>query len=424
MTVFRGTVLDTPEDATLGTIRLRAEADAALVVEDGRISARGPFAETVRDHPGHEVVDLREGLVLPGLVDAHVHYPQVRVIGALGMPLLQWLEECALPEEARLESIDYARQVADEFVQGLVSAGTTTALVFGSHFASAVDALFERVTRAGLRVTAGLVASDRSLPEPLLSTPDRFYAESMALAARWHGVGRTRYAATPRFSYSASEDMLDACGSVLKDVEGAWFTSHVNENVAEVAAVAELFAAAEHYVDTYDRHGLVGPRAVLAHNVHASDPEVALLAARGAAVAHCPTSGSCWFPMRRHVEHGVRVALGSDVGAGTGFSILKEALQAYLMQQLLGADGLALTAPDLLHLATRSGALALGLGDEVGDLSVGKQFDALWIRPVPSDPLDVGLQHAASPEDALAKTLALGSAADIADVWVGGQSLR
>jgi guanine deaminase len=127
--------------------------------------------------------------------------------------------------------------------------------------------------------------------------------------------------------------------------------------------------------------------------------------------------------MRRHVEHGVRVALGSDVGAGTGFSMFKEALQAYLMQQLLGTDGLALTAPDLLHLATRSGALALGLGDEVGDLSVGKQFDALWIRPVRSDPLDVGLRHAASPEDALAKTLALAGAADIAAVWVGGQRI-
>jgi guanine deaminase len=241
-------------------------------------------------------------------------------------------------------------------------------------------------------------------------------------------VGRTRYAVTPRFSYSASEDLLDACGSVLKDVEDSWFTSHVNENLAEVAAVAELFAAAEHYVDTYDRHGLVGTRTVLAHNVHASDPEVALLSARGAAVAHCPTSnsslGSGTFPMRRHVEHGVRVALGSDVGAGTGFSIFKEALQAYLMQQLLGDDGLTLTAPDLLHLATRSGALALGLGDDVGDLSVGKQFDALWIRPVASDPLDVGLRHAATWEDALAKTLALASAADIADVWVGGHSVR
>ena len=220
MTVFRGTVLDTPGDTVLGSIRLRAEADAALVVDNGRISARGPFAETVRDHPGHAVVDLRGGLILPGMVDTHVHYPQVRVIGALGMPLLQWLDECALPEEARLESIDYARQVADEFVQGLVSAGTTTALVFGSHFASAVDALFERVASAGLRSRPGWSRATARSRSNYSAPPDRFYAESMALAARWHGVDRTRYAVTPRFSYSASEDMLDACGSVLKDVEG------------------------------------------------------------------------------------------------------------------------------------------------------------------------------------------------------------
>ncbi|MDV3222836.1 guanine deaminase [Intrasporangium sp.] len=426
MTIFRGTVLDTPDGTAPGGIRLRSETDAALVVVDGRITARGPFAETLRAHPGHDVVDLRGGLILPGLVDTHVHYPQVRVIGALGLPLLQWLDEWALPEEARLESTDYARAVAEEFVRGLVSAGTTTALVFGSHFAAAVDVLFETAARSGLRVTAGLVASDRSLPEPLLTTPDRFYDESTALAERWHGVGRTRYAVTPRFSYSASDEMLDACASVLKDVDGAWFTSHVNENVAEVTAVAQLFAAAEHYVGTYDRHGLLGSRAVLAHNVHATDPELDLLAGRGASVSHCPTSnaslGSGMFPMRRHVGQGVRIALGSDVGAGTGFSMLKEALQAYLVQQLLGPDGLPLTAPDLLHLATRSGALALGL-DDVGDLGVGKQFDAIWVRPAVGLPLDVGLRHAASPEDALAKTIALGGPADIAAVWVGGDRL-
>jgi guanine deaminase len=374
------------------------------------------------------VVDLREGLVLPGLVDTHVHYPQVRAIGALGMPLLQWLDECALPEEARLAAVDYAREVADEFVQGLVSAGTTTALVFGSHFAPAVDVLFEEVARTGLRVTAGLVASDRGLPDALLTTPDVFYEEAMALAGRWHRVGRARYVVTPRFSYSASDAMLDACGSVLKDVDGSWFTSHVNESTAEVAEVAKLFAGAEHYVDTYDRHGLVGPRTVLAHNVHATEPELGLLGAEGAAVAHCPTSnsalGSGLFPMRRHLDHDVRVALGSDVGAGTGFSIFKEALQAYFVQHLLGPDGVPLRAADLLHLATRSGALALGLGDQVGDLGVGRQFDAVWVRPVAGDPLDVGLRHAASPEDALAKTFALAASADLAGVWVGGDRIR
>jgi guanine deaminase len=352
----------------------------------------------------------------------------VRAIGALGMPLLEWLDRCALPEETRLASVDYARDVATEFVGGLVGAGTTTALVFGSHFASAVDVLFEEVERVGLRVTSGLVVSDRSLPEPLLSTPDRTYDESVALTRRWHGRGRTRYAVTPRFSYSASDDLLDACASVMKDVPGSWFTSHVNENRAEIAEVARLFAEAEHYVDTYDRHGLVGPSTVLAHNVHATDRELGLLASQGASVAHCPTSnsalGSGLFPLREHVDHGVRVALGSDVGAGTGFSLFKEGLQAYFMQQLLGPAGLPLASPDLLFLATRAGALALGLDGEVGDLSVGRQFDALWVRPAAGDPLDVGLRHAACAEDALAKTFALATPAHVAGVWVGGDRVK
>jgi guanine deaminase len=433
VTIYRGTFLDTPPgapgapDAPTGNV-LRADTDIALRVVDGTIVERGPYADVRRRHADARVVDLREGLVLPGLVDTHVHYPQVRAIGALGMPLLQWLDECALPEKARLASVAYAREVATEFVDGLVSAGTTSALVFGSHFASAVDVLFEEVERVGVRVTAGLVVSDRSLPDALLSTPERGYDEALELARRWHGRGRSRYAVTPRFSYSASDDLLDSCRAVLKDVPGAWFTSHVNENPAEIAAVARLFVDAEHYVDTYDRHGLVGPSTVLAHNVHATDRELAVLASQGAAVAHCPTSnaalGSGLFPLRAHAEHGVRVALGSDVGAGTGFSLFKEGLQAYFMQQLLGAEGLPLTAPDLLHLATRAGALALGLDDLVGDLSVGKQFDAVWVRPLAGDPLDVGLRHAACPEDALAKTFALAGGADLAGVWVGGDRVK
>jgi guanine deaminase len=380
------------------------------------------------DHPEEDVLDLREGLLLPGFVDTHVHYPQVRVIGALGMPLLEWLERCALPEECRLAETAYARDVAREFVAGLVAAGTTSALVFGSHFAGAVDALFEEVTRAGLRVTAGLVVSDRALPEPLLTTPERAYDEARTLAARWHGVGRTRYAVTPRFSYSASEAVLEACAAVLKDEPGTWFTSHVNENPAEVAEVSRLFAEAAHYVGTYDCHGLVGRSSVLAHNVHPTDDELAVLAGRGASVAHCPSSnsalGSGLFPLRRHVEHGVRVALGSDVGAGTGFSLLKEGLQACFMQSLLGREGLPLTSTHLLHLATRAGAMALGLSDDVGDLSVGRQFDAVWVRPLADDPLDVGLRHAASPEDALAKVFALGTPADVAGTWVAGTRLK
>jgi guanine deaminase len=423
MTIYRARVFDTPDDPFADGV-LRADNDAGLLVVDGVVADRGSFRSVQSEHPEEEVVDLRDGILLPGLVDTHVHYPQVRVIGALGMPLLEWLDNCALPEEVRLAAPEYAAEAAREFIRCLVTAGTTTALVFGSHFAEAVDALFAEASRVGVRVTSGLVVSDRLLPGELLTTPERSYEEALRLAGRWHEAGRTRYAVTPRFSYSASDELLDSCAAVLKDVPTAWFTSHVNENLAEIAAVARLFEQADHYVGTYDRHGLIGPGSVLAHNVHATDQELALLGARGAAVAHCPTSnaalGSGLFPMRPHLDHGVRVALGSDVGAGTGFCLFKEGLQAYFMQQLLGPHGIPLTATHLLHLATRAGALALGLGETVGDLSVGKQFDAIWLRPHAGDPLDIGLRQAASADHALAKIFALAEPAAITRVWIGG----
>ena len=425
MTLFRAAVLDTPHSPFAGGA-LRTEEDCGLLVEHGVITARGPFPRVSRDHPGEEVLDLREGLVLPGLVDTHVHFPQVRVIGGLGLPLLDWLEQRALPEELRLSDVDVARGVARDFVTGLVDAGTTTALVFGSHFPAAVDVMFEAAATWGLRVTTGLVTSDRGLPDPLLTTPERAHEESVGLAARWHGKGRLRYAVMPRFALSAGDAMLASCAATLADLDGAWFTSHVNENLREIDEVAALFGGAS-YVDTYDRHGLVTRRSVLAHDVHPTDPELATLAERGASVAHCPTSnaalGSGLFPLRRHVEAGVRVALGSDVGAGTGFSMLKEGLQAYFVQRLLGDEGLPLTAAHLLWLCTAAGADALGLGDEVGDLSVGRQFDAIWLLPEPGDPLAVGLRNATSAEDALAKVFALGTTSDVGGVWVGGDQI-
>ncbi len=232
---------------------------------------------------------------------------------------------------------DYAAAVATEFVDGLARAGTTSALVFGSHFAPAVDALF---TEADAGRAAGDVRPGGQRPAAARRPADDAGpggGGGPALAERWHGVGRSRYAVTPRFSLSCSPALMQASAELLGSLDDAFFTSHVNENPAEVAAVADLHGG---YVDSYDRYGLLGPASVLAHDVHPTDAELAVLAARGTAVAHCPTSnaalGSGLFPLRRHREAGVRVALGSDVGAGTGFSLLKEGLQAYFAQQLLG----------------------------------------------------------------------------------------
>jgi guanine deaminase len=424
MTLYRATVMDTPRNPFVETDALKADSDVAIVVRDRVITARGPYTEVVAEADQEEVVDLRGGVLLPGMVDTHVHYPQIRALAGLGMPLLDWLEKCALPEEARMADAGYAREVAGDFVDGLVRAGTTTALVFGAHFAPAVDCLFEQAAASGLRVSAGLVVSDRILRPDLLTSPEQALADGLALAGRWHRKDRLRYAVTPRFSLSTTGALLESCAALLREVDGALFTSHVNENTAEVDTVRGLFPECTSYVDTYHRAGLLGRRSVLAHNVHPTDPELDALAATGASVAHCPSSnsalGSGLFPLRRHVERGVRVALGTDVGAGTSFSLLREGLQSYFMQALLGADGLPLTSAHMLYLATAAGAAALDLDQQVGDLSVGKQFDAVWVAPQAGSTLDVVLRHAADADDALAKVFALAGPSDVRRVWVGG----
>ena len=397
MTIYAATVVDTPGDPFAGDPAAALAEDGALLVRDGVIRARGSLAELQAAHPGQPVTRLDGGLLVPGFVDTHVHYPQIRAIGGLGLPLLDWLEQCALPEESKLADRAYARAVAGEFTDGLVASGTTSALVFGSHFAPAMNELFAAAEHRGLNITSGLVLSDRILRPDLLNSPETALADSADLILRWHDRGRLRYAVTPRFSLSASDEMLDVCAQLLG--KGVWFTSHINENLAEIATVAGLFPGARHYLDTYCRHGLVTPRSVFAHNVHPGDAELTLLA-----------------------EHGVRVALGSDVGAGAGLFLPKEALQAYFIQQLLGPDGLPLTPAHLLYLMTRGGARALGLDDRIGDFAVGKDFDAVWLRPAAGSTLAVNLKHACDTTDALARIFALAPPADVAGVWIRGVS--
>ncbi|EYB69134.1 guanine deaminase [Deinococcus phoenicis] len=427
MKLYRAALMHTPDNPFSAPGALQVQEDGGLLVEDGQILASGPYAQVRAAHPRAEAVDLRGGVLLPGFIDTHVHYPQVRVLGGLGMQLLEWLDRNTLPEEARLSDPGYARAVAREFLSALASNGTTTALVFGSHYASAMDEFFSEAAQTGLRVVAGQVVSDRMLRPELHTTPERAYAEGKALIERWHGVGRTLYAVTPRFSLSASEGILDACAALMQEFPDVRFTSHINENPREVQTVRELFPGARDYLDTYERAGLVTRRSVLAHNVHPTDRELGVMAAHRCTAAHCPCSnsalGSGLFPLRRHLQAGVHVSLGTDVGGGTGFSMLKEGLQAYFMQQLLGAAGEALDPAKLLYLATRAGAEALGLEDLTGDFSVGKAFDAVYLRPPEGSTLDTVLRHADSPGRVLADLFTLGTQQDVAQVWVGGDAV-
>lgn len=423
--LVRARIFHTPSDPFRHSRGLIAHHDGALLIRDGRIAASGDYSAIRNAALDADELDLRPGVVLPGLVDTHVHFPQVRIIGGLGRSLLDWLVDVALPEEARMADEGYARVTARLFLRALAAHGTTTALVFGAHFAPAMTALFEAAGKSGLRIISGLVVSDRQLRPDLHVTPEQAYRDTTALVARFHGQGRLLYAVTPRFALSTSEPMLEMCRAVVDEHADVRAQTHINENPAEIADVRSAFPWARDYFDIYERHGLAGPRTVLAHNVHPSDGELARMAASGTSIAHCPCSnaalGSGIFPLRRHLDAGIACGLGSDVGGGIGFGILKEGLQAYLMQRV-AHDGVPLDAARLLYLATLGGATALGLGQEIGDFTPGKAADFVCLQPPDGSPLDAIYRRAGSPEELLSSIFTLAGAESVRGVWVEGET--
>jgi guanine deaminase len=423
--IVRARVAHTPRNPFDCEGALEVFQDGGLAFADGRILACGPFGDVQAGYPEAGILDARDTILLPGLVDCHVHYPQIGVIGSMGLELMDWLKSRCLPEEARLADPAYADAAAERFVQRLAANGTTTALVFGSHFPAAQEALFAAASRRGLRVASGLVVSDRGLlPELHVSASSAFEA-SRGLIDRWHGRGLIRYAVTPRFSVSCSDETLARCGELLGSADGLLFTTHLNESRGEIDLVASLFPEARDYLETYERHGLVGSRSVFAHDVHVTDDELRRLAGADASVAHCPSSnaflGSGLFSLRRHLAAGVRVALGTDVGAGTGLSLLKEGLAAHDVQMLQSAEGVRLSPAHLLWLATAAGALALGLSAEVGDLGAGKSADFLLVRPPAGSTLADVLERSESLADALGAVFTLAREESIAEVRVAGR---
>lgn len=421
--LIRATVFHTPENAFHTEAALRAHADGALAVRGGKVLACGDYSGVHPLFPDASVRDLRGSWLLPGFVDTHIHFPQVRLIGELGHSLMDWLDRFTLPEEARFSDPDYAAAIAGEFVHGLVSHGTTTALVFGAHFVDATAALFDVAARAGVRLTGGLVLSDRMLRTELHSTPDAAWRNCRALMDRVRGRPRLGYAVIPRFALSASEPMLEVCQALLQSDLSALFTSHINESPREIESVASLFPWAHDYLEVYEKYDLIGQRSVLAHNVHPTDAEIDRFAARGASVAHCPCSnaalGSGIFPMRRHLERNAHIALGTDVGGGTGFGVMKEALQAHLLQRV-APDTMTISPAQMLYLATRAGAEALGMEDTIGDFSPGKSADYVVMRPAEKGTLAAVLRGGGDPSRILAALFTLGNADSICEVRVEG----
>lgn len=424
-TAIRGrvvTCLDDPRSSGPGA--LRHEPDGLVLINDGVIEAVGPADALLPTLPPDTAVEHHPGcLISPGFIDTHVHYTQTAMIGAHGAHLLDWLERYAFPAERLFADRTHADAMARAFCDELICNGTTTALVFCSVHSSSVDALFEEAERRNLRLIAGKVLMDRNAPADLLDTPQSSYDESKALIARWHNRGRALYAITPRFAPTSSPEQLELAGALWAEHPSVFVHSHLSESTAECAWVRELFPDCDNYLDVYDAFGLTGRRAVYAHGVHLGEDELAHCHHTGTALAHCPTSnfflGSGVFNLdaATRADRPVHVGLGTDVGAGTSFSMFATLNEAYKAAQLSGS---VLDGPRGWYLATLGAARALDLDQRIGSLQPGREADIIVIDPAATPLLKLRSERCESIEELLFVLMTLADDRSISATYVSG----
>ena len=425
--VVQGAVLTYRDDPAVAEARHAVRfyrRGAIAVAGDGRIIWCGHANRLPQRFRGLRVDDYGEALVLPGFIDAHIHFPQYRMLAAPGADLLDWLNRFTYPEEQRYSSAPHARAAAETFLDRLVRHGTTAAVVFSTVHRSATETLFAAAERRGQAIVSGKTMMDRNAPQELRDDPESGVRDSEAIIERWHRRGRLRYAITVRFAVTSTEDQLREAGALAARHPDCYVHSHLSESEGEIEYVRRLFPQAEDYTDVYDRYGLLGPRSLYAHGIHLSERECARLSESGATVVHCPTSntflGSGLFDAARvgHADRPVRIGIATDVGGGTSYSMLHTLGEAYKVAMLRGR---APAVHELFHLATRGNAVNLGLDDEIGSLDPGRWADLVVLDPTATPVLEARHALSESLEDTLFALAILGDDRAVRATYIAGR---
>lgn len=402
--------------------------DAVQVNSTGGVLIRGGLIEMVGDaatlhasHPNAKVVEYSDKLILPGFVDAHVHYPQTGIIASWGKRLIDWLNTYTFPEEMRFGDPDYAADVAGRYLDLTLANGTTTVCSYATIHPTSVDAIFEAAAARGQRVVAGKTCMDRNAPDGLRDTAQSAFDDSKALIDKWHGQGRAHYAITPRFSPTSTVEQLNALGALWAEHPEVLMQTHLSEQVDEIEWVKGLYPDARDYLDTYEAHGLLGARGIYGHSIHMEPREMDRLSEVGGAVVHCPTSntfiGSGLFDLAAMKAHSIPVGLATDTGGGSSFSMLRTMAAAYEVAQL---RGIAVHASQLLWLATAGSARSLHLQDNIGSLRAGNDADICVLDLASTPAIAQRSVRANDIWEAVFPTIMMGDDRAIADVWVNG----
>lgn len=421
---LRGRLLWFVDDpATAGEAAHRFVEDGLLIIENGLVKAAGEARELLRTLPADAgIVDHRPHLIMPGFIDAHIHMPQTQVVASYGAQLMEWLNKYTFVEEQKLAQQGHAEKLSRFFLDELLANGTTTAAVYCSVHPQSAEAFFAESQRRNTRMIAGKVMMDRNAPEALTDTAESSYRDSKALIARWHGKGRQLYAVTPRFAITSTPEQMAAAGRLAAEHPDCHVQTHIDENRAEIAFARELYPAAADYADIYRGYGLLGPRSLMGHCIHMTHNEWQAFAETGAVAVFCPTSnlflGSGLFDWAHARQRGVKVAVATDIGGGTSYSMLRTMAEAYKVLQL---QGQSLSALEALHAITRGNAVALGLDHLIGSFEPGREADVVVLDTGATRAMAHRLETVRDLAEELFVLVTLGDERNVAATYVMGE---
>jgi guanine deaminase len=400
--------------------------DGALLIRDGRIIAMDEFA-TLRAGDGRtvEVIDHHPHLIMPGFIDCHIHYPQMQVVGSYAGGLMEWLDKYTFVEEQRFSNQGHPEKIGSAFFDELIRHGTTTAAAYCSVHKASVHTFFAEAHRRNMRMIAGKVMMDRHAPPGLLDTPQSGYDDSKALISDWHGKGRQLYAITPRFAPTSSPEQLDMSGALAREFPEMHVQTHLCENKAEIAFVAELFPWSRDYTNVYEHYGLLGPTTLLGHCIHLSDAEVSTITNSGSIAVFCPTSnlfiGSGLFDLARLVASNVRNAIATDIGGGTSYSMLRTLDEGY---KILNIQGQRYHPLRSFYQATLGNARALTLEGTIGSFVTGAEADCIVLNARATPAMRVRMETVETLVEELMLMQTMGDDRTIAEVYIAGVAAK
>jgi guanine deaminase len=402
--------------------------DGALLVSNGQITAIGTYDDVATHVDGSvKVIDHRPHIITAGFIDTHIHYPQMQVLGSYAGSLLEWLNTYTFIEEQRFGDIEHARKIAGAFYDEMLRHGTTTAVAYCSVHPQSVDAYFEEAERRNMLMLGGKVMMDREAPKALTDTAQSSYDDSKALIEKWHGRYRNHYVITPRFAITSTPEQLEMAGTLAKEYPDLHIQTHLSENKAEIEFTNSLYPDMGDYFGIYQHYGLVGEKALFGHAIHLEDRERDAMIETGSVAVFCPTSnlfiGSGLFNWERVAgpQGKGRIAIATDVGGGTNYSMLRTLDEGY---KILNLQGQRMNPFMSFYQITLGNARALSLEEKIGNLEPGSDADIVVLDANATTAMQVRMETVTTLEEELFLLQTLGDDRAIVETYVAGEALK